>query len=30
LLADFETEVSTVEEWLSNLHLRDPEAEQYA
>ena len=27
LLADFETEVSTVEEWLSNLHLRDPEAE---
>jgi PAS domain S-box-containing protein len=30
LLADFETEVSTVEEWLSNLHPRDPEAEQYA
>jgi HPt (histidine-containing phosphotransfer) domain-containing protein len=30
LLPDFETEISTVDEWLSNLPVRDPRAEQCA
>jgi hypothetical protein len=30
LLPDFDTEIRTVDEWLSNLHVRDPKAEQCA
>jgi PAS domain S-box-containing protein len=30
LLPDFDTEIRTVDEWLSNLHVRDPKAGQCA
>ena len=30
LLPDFDTEIRTVDEWLSNLPVRDPQAEQCA